>query len=423
MVSTLANAWNGLGRQVAVVALYRDEVSYELEPGVAYISLCDWRETGFLLRLFEHVRKLIEGTRLGLKRCRRLLGRIPSTVVRLARWLDARSLLLRLFTNPLWRLRPRLPLRYLWRLYPPISTRVFALRKALRTLDAPTVVGFCGSTNVTTILAGKPLRNRVIISERNDPARQSLRFPWNDLRPVLYGNADVVTANTRGALETMRAYVATEKLALVPNSIEVKGEAERSSRLLLRAAPRVLIVGRLHPQKAHDVLLEAFAHLPRDLSTWRLSIVGRGEEELVLRALANHLKISGRLDWHGQVVDPYAYYERADIFALPSRHEGMPNALLEAMSCGLPVIVSNASPGPLELVEDGRTGLVVPSDDPLALSDAIARLALDRDLARELGRAAREHVADRSLLGTLHVWEGLFGWHANGQVEPQAVEA
>lgn len=94
---------------------------------------------------------------------------------------------------------------------------------------------------------------------------------------------------------------------------------------------------------------------------------------------------------------------------LPSRLEGTPNALLEAMSCGLPVIVSNGAPGLLELVEDGVTGLVVPVNDAAALAAALRRLASDGELRSRLGEAARARVSEHALPRAMAAWESIVG--------------
>jgi glycosyltransferase involved in cell wall biosynthesis len=109
------------------------------------------------------------------------------------------------------------------------------------------------------------------------------------------------------------------------------------------------------------------------------------------------------------VTDPHAFYHAANFFVLPSRVEGTPNALLEAMSCGLPVIVSDGAPGPLELVEDGVTGLVVPVNDAAALAAALRRLASDGELRSRLGEAARARVSEYDLPRALAAWESVVG--------------
>ncbi len=279
-----------------------------------------------------------------------------------------------------------------------------ALRRVIQREAAPRVVSFVGSSNLIAIWATAGLSCRLVISERNDPARQLLKPPWSWLRPRFYDLADSVTANSRGALETMKAYVSPEKLHFAPNPLRAPPSGDSSRPVRDPDAPFVLIVGRLDEQKAHDVLLDALALATKTLPTWRLLVVGRGELEEPLRARAEQLGIGSRVTWCGQVDDPFVYYRAADVFALPSRHEGMPNALMEAMASGLPVIVSDASPGPLELVEHDKTGLIVPVNDAAALAVALESLANDPGTRERLGKAARERVSEYELPRALETW-------------------
>ena len=93
------------------------------------------------------------------------------------------------------------------------------------------------------------------------------------------------------------------------------------------------------------------------------------------------------------------------MFALPSRYEGTPNTLLEAMSHGLPVIVTNASPGPLEYVLDDATGLVVTPDDVDQLANALMRLATSDELRRGLGASARSTIAQFDMCAVEDAWQ------------------
>jgi glycosyltransferase involved in cell wall biosynthesis len=114
----------------------------------------------------------------------------------------------------------------------------------------------------------------------------------------------------------------------------------------------------------------------------------------------------------GVVPDPVPLFQSAAIFVLPSRYEGMPNALVEAMTCGLPVVVTDSSPGPLELLRHGINGLVVPGDNAPAMAEAIERLIRDATLRDRLGQAARASVTRFSFAETLDIWNDICGLSA-----------
>jgi GalNAc-alpha-(1->4)-GalNAc-alpha-(1->3)-diNAcBac-PP-undecaprenol alpha-1,4-N-acetyl-D-galactosaminyltransferase len=282
--------------------------------------------------------------------------------------------------------------------------RIKRLRAALRRIGAPIAVAFIMPTAVLTLLASRGLHIRVIACERNDPERQNFGHVWMALRRITYRWADAVTANSRGALIPLSKFVPRTKLLYVANSIARPPQG----KVTPLAHPTVLSIGRLHPQKAHDVLLRAFSSFTVRYPDWRLAIMGEGSAEANLRALAHELGIASRVEWLGVRQDPYPWLRGAHIFALPSRYEGTPNALLEAMSCGLPCIVSDASPGPLDLIENGITGLVTPVDDHMALATALERVANDKDLARKLGEAAQRRAQEHDSEAALQSWEKAF---------------
>ncbi len=279
--------------------------------------------------------------------------------------------------------------------------RILNIRKAIKKAGAPVVVGFVGSTNILVILASIGLKKRVVISERNDPARQSLGRFWDWMRRLTYRFADVVTANTRGALDTLSSFVPKQKLALVPNMLMIPEKGGTS----LPKRKSILAVGRLSHQKAYDVVLVAFAKIHLSFPEWRLEIIGEGELKESLEKQAKRLKIATSIIWHGRQNDPFSFYRATEIFVLASRYEGMPNAMLEAMACGMPVVVTNASPGPLEYVTHDKTGLVVPVEDSDALADALLELMHDPELRDRFGRAGKVRVAECDIENVLPVWE------------------
>jgi glycosyltransferase involved in cell wall biosynthesis len=363
VVSTLANAWSRRGRRVSVVTLHDRNRFFTLDPAVHHVIV---KEEGrnLLGRLFVRIK-----------------GHLSST--KLARSGFAERLYIAVFIAP----------------------RARAMRRVLRRVESPVVVAFGTSVNIITLRACEGLGRRVVISERNDPRRLARLGLWELIWRKHYRHADVVTANTRSALTEMGAYVEPEKLAFVPNPLVMQS---RLSDALAEHAPSFLSVGRLVFDKAHDVLLDAFALLGDDLAEWRLAVVGDGRMREVLEAQAAELGVASRVRWHGQQ-DPHPFYCAARIFVMPSRVEGTSNALLEAMSYGLPVIVSDGAPGLLELVEDGVTGLVVPVNDAPALAAALQRLATDAALRERLGQAAKARVSEFDLPRALAEWESVVG--------------
>jgi glycosyltransferase involved in cell wall biosynthesis len=156
----------------------------------------------------------------------------------------------------------------------------------------------------------------------------------------------------------------------------------------LPGAPRLAIVGRLIPIKGHDVLLRAVAAARERLPGLTLEVAGDGELEPELRATAAGLGLGDAVTFLGRVAPPGPVLERAEVVVVPSFGEGFGMVALEAMERGRPVIAS-AVGGLPEIVDDGRTGLLVPPGDPAALGTAIAELAGDAARAAELGAAGR----------------------------------
>lgn len=279
------------------------------------------------------------------------------------------------------------------------AARIRAIRAAIRASGADTVLSFVGSMNVLTILACLGLGKRVIISERNDPARQSLGRIWDVLRHFLYPRADLVIANSQAAIATMKGYVLSEKLLWLPNPLRRAGEATKTGEA---RKPFFLAVGRLDTQKAYDILLTAFAEVARDRDA-DLVILGSGPLRETLQAQARELELADRIAFMGRVDDPFPWYRSAIALVHPARFEGMPNAVLEAMSEGLPPIISDAQEGLRDVVQDGQSGLVVAVESAAGLAAAMRQLTDDPQLRSRLSSGAKACV-EAQLSGALEKW-------------------
>lgn len=156
---------------------------------------------------------------------------------------------------------------------------------------------------------------------------------------------------------------------------------------------RLLSVGRLVPAKAHDVLLQALAQLKNAGVDALLSVVGGGPDEETLRRQAKSLGVSENVTWHGAQPDSFVRSElrHADLFVLPSRAEGLPVALMEAMASGVPVVTTRIFGIP-ELVVHEEGGLLVPPDDADALAEALVWAARNPGAMGAMRVRAREAV-------------------------------
>jgi glycosyltransferase involved in cell wall biosynthesis len=206
-----------------------------------------------------------------------------------------------------------------------------------------------------------------------------------------------------------RAARAIEALfGLRPDSIRVIHNAvpdrELSPVPRLRAGPIVGTIGRLDRQKGHDLLIKALPRLPEVTAV----VVGDGPERDSLYDLARNLDVAERFVVTGWRDDARDYLTGFDAFALPSRFEGFPLALLEAMLARLPVVAADVG-SVAEAVLDSRTGVLVGADDVDALTAAIAGLLADEPRRRSLGEAARAHVlANFAPLETASAFEALY---------------
>jgi glycosyltransferase involved in cell wall biosynthesis len=155
----------------------------------------------------------------------------------------------------------------------------------------------------------------------------------------------------------------------------------------------IVCVGRLHRQKGLVHLLGAFHALLQEQPTARLLLAGAGPDRAALSGTVEALRLGHFVRFLGTLADPWPLLAAADIFALPSLWEGMPNALLEAMAAGLPAVATAVGAVP-EMVVDGREALVVPPGDTGALTRALAELAASPARRREMGALARQRVED-----------------------------
>lgn len=235
----------------------------------------------------------------------------------------------------------------------------------------------------------------LVMSWMNRAARFTPEGPWTRVGRLggyydlsYWRGFDHLVGNTRGIVDWIVAQGwPANRVHHLPNFVPDLAGAEPVPRRTLDVpadALLVLAMGRLHRVKGFDTLIAALTRLPRAVAV----IAGEGPERTALETVARRYRIADRVRFLGWRDDQANLLAAADVFVCSSRYEPLGNVVLEAWSAGRPVVACRAA-GPLELIEPGKTGLLVPIDDAAALADAIRQVAEDPGLASALAEAGR----------------------------------
>ncbi|NER34629.1 MAG: glycosyltransferase family 4 protein [Oscillatoria sp. SIO1A7] len=283
--------------------------------------------------------------------------------------------------------------------------RALVLRDAIAKSKSDVVISFMDKVNVITLLATTGLKKPVVVMEQVDPSQYSIGWLWEILRFLTYQKAEQVGVVSKQSVEYFDN-LHKDKIFTIPNPAFLQPE-DKDLPVLDLQNPCIVAMGRLTFQKGFDILLKAFAKLKDKHTQWKLFILGEGSLRSELEVLSESLSIKHRVSFLGKVKNPYAHLRQANLFVLSSRYEGFPNALCEAMACGLPVVSTDCPTGPKEIIRDGIDGILVANEDVSALSAAMERLMSDEEECQCLANRAVE-VTDRfSLEKIMGMWEDL----------------
>lgn len=276
---------------------------------------------------------------------------------------------------------------------------LFDYTRLLRERDYALVHAYSLTAELWTLPARLLARRRPILvaSERSSQRGDRPRWYWWLKRLVLGGCAAVIANSSAGARSTARRMGMPDALfTTIANDVDLPAPMDAEQRAAIRAAIGApedrqlgLFVGRLVPVKNLACLIRALALLEPTQRPW-VALVGDGPLRESLQQLVSECDVASAVHFLGERQDATQLMQAADFLVLPSLFEGLSNALLEAMAARCPVIAS-AVGGSAELIDDGRTGLLFPSDDAGALAEAIARFS-DPTLRAALACSARQHV-------------------------------
>lgn len=291
--------------------------------------------------------------------------------------------------------------------------RLYEVRKLVKEVNPDVIVSFLTRVNISVLLATWGLKIPVFVCERNYPPAVTRSWIERLSRRWLYRQARAVVMQTDKGVKWVEEFCPGARAVKIVNPVVYPVPARQeqlSMDSLIDEGDRVVLaVGRLHPQKRFDMLLNAFAQAAAESKGWRLVVLGEGDERQRLEASAEQLGLSNAVIFAGIAGNMSQWYQRADLFVMTSLYEGFPNALLEAMAHGVAVISVDCDTGPGEIIDSGQNGLLVPMSDGVhGVAEAMRKLMDDSGERARLGLNAKATRSAYNLSAVARQWEKLF---------------
>lgn len=292
--------------------------------------------------------------------------------------------------------------------------RFLALRRVIREAQPDVIVSFLIQVNVVVLVAAFGLRIPVVVSERSDPRLFAIGGFWELGRRLTYWCAKWVIVQTEDVRQYIKANCYGARALVVPNPvvwpIPATEPAIRPEEVVCQERRVLLAVGRLGREKGFDILIKAFAAVASLAPDWDLVILGEGSERGALEAQCDALGLKDRTHLPGYVGNVGDWYERADLYVLSSRYEGFPNALMEAMACGVPAIAVDNSSGPRDIIRHELDGLLVPVDEGVeGIANALKNIMTSESVRQRLAERAGDVRKRFSMESVGVAWGGVLG--------------
>lgn len=296
-----------------------------------------------------------------------------------------------LFTVPIHHLNSIFKNSHLFR-------NIFLVAKSLRNSDTDLIISRAWSTNVICgvagMLTGIPvvhfLSGSIDLSGHNFLKKRIFTF-------ILSRSAKIISVSHASKKNCIKWLGIDEKrIQVIHNGVDVHNIHHLSEEEVElpdgfnHSRPTITFVGTQEHRKGVDILLQAVKEVVKT-NPVNVLIIGKGESLEQYVAMRDKMSLKNYVFFLGEKLNPFPYMKMATMFVMPSRAEGFPNVLLEAMALKCAVISADCETGPREVI-DGKNGILVPVDDPQALSDKINRLICDPDKAKTLGEQAFQTI-------------------------------
>lgn len=270
-----------------------------------------------------------------------------------------------------------------------ILSQMLWRRKYIKSSKPDVIFSFLAPFNMLNIVNFFGLKTKLIVADRNDPRK----VPTNKLirfaRNFLYQFANGCVFQSKNN-KNYFGKVVRKKSAVIFNPVVL--EDYEGIALKIAKSKKIVSVGRLIAQKNPFMLLSAFGSISEEFPEHRLVFYGDGDMMDLIKQTAREMGLEGRVELAGAKKNVFEYTKDADVYVMTSYYEGMPNALIEAMCMGLPVISTKVS-GASDVIKSGENGILVDIDDVDALADALRKVLNDKEFANSCGENA-SHLAE-----------------------------
>ena len=268
-------------------------------------------------------------------------------------------------------------------------TRYKDIKKELKKINPDITVNFWFQSAYMTAVMKKSVTGKVIYSERGDPGDKEYSGALGTVRKLTLPRIDGFVFQSKGAQRFFDEKVQSRSV-VIPNPVFVKASDYQEVNGRRKA---IVTVGRLHPQKNHKLLIDAFAQIAGQIPEYSLEIYGDGELKNDLQRKIEDMGLTDRVFLKGTSKQIHKLICDASLFVLSSDYEGLPNTLLEAMALGIPCISTDCRPGGArEIIDDGVNGWIVPRDDITSMAKAIVFVLNNENMALSAGEKAERKM-------------------------------